>query len=121
MPDLFECALSEEKRTNCTLDINEESSTHAPSSPANLSLDPPSTSKSVVTFSEKVIDRYRLVFKGSKDDTMELNINFKTLLVHYFRELRMLNELNEYEMQHLKEFSERVPSFPSLMLFLQDR
>lgn len=50
---------------------------------------------------------------------MELNINFKTLLVHYFKELRMLNELSEYEQAHLNEFSERVPSFPSLMLFFE--
>ncbi len=35
-----------------------------------------------------------MILKGSKDDTVELNINFKTLIVHYFKELKMINELN---------------------------
>jgi hypothetical protein len=68
-------------------------------------------------FQQKYIERYRESFRGSKDDTVELNINFKTLLVHYFRELKMLNELNDYEIRQVNEFSERVPSFNSLMLF----
>jgi hypothetical protein len=61
------------------------------------------------------------VLRGGKDDTVELNINFKTLLVHYFRELRLLNELSEYEVRHVGEFSDRVPSFNSLMLFFADK
>ena len=32
----------------------------------------------------KVVE-YRNTFQGTKDDTVELNINFKTLLVGYFR------------------------------------
>ena len=39
--------------------------------------------------------------------------------MHYFRELRMLNELSEYEVRQVEEFSDRVPSFASLMLFLR--
>lgn len=70
-----------------------------------------------VVFHQKFIDKYKEVWRGSKDDTVELNINFKTLLVHYFKELRMLNELNPHELTHLKEFIERVPSLNSLMLF----
>jgi hypothetical protein len=41
--------------------------------------------------------RYKTAFQGSKDDTMELNINFKTLLVNYFKELILANELNPIE------------------------
>lgn len=70
-----------------------------------------------MVFHQKFIDKYREVWRGSKDDTVELNINFKTLLVHFFKELRMLNELSPHELAHLKEFIERVPSLRSLMLF----
>lgn len=41
--------------------------------------------------------RYKMAFQGSKDDTMELNINFKTLLVNYFKELIFANELSPIE------------------------
>jgi len=32
---------------------------------------------------------------------MELGINFKTLLIGYFRELQLLNELNSIEIIHI--------------------
>lgn len=35
------------------------------------------------------------VLRGSKNDTMELCINFKTLLTIFFRELETLNELSD--------------------------
>lgn len=45
--------------------------------------------------------RYKAVFQGSKDDTVELNINFKTLLVNYFKELTLANELNIVEIRRI--------------------
>lgn len=55
--------------------------------------------------------------QGSKDDTVELNINFKTILVNYFKELLLVNELSDEEAQLVLEFSARSPSFKSLQAF----
>ena len=112
MPILDDSPFQEEhKKLEPTLDVIEEVDKPAEGKGAS---DVPALG---VVFQQKFIDRHREVLRGSKDDTVELNINFKTLLVHYFKELRMLNELNQHELAHLKEFIERVPSLHSLMLF----
>ena len=59
--------------------------------------------------------------QGSKDDTVELNINFKTILVNYFKELLLVNELSDEEAQLVLEFSTRSPSFKSLRAFFCNR
>ena len=59
--------------------------------------------------------------QGSKDDTVELNINFKTILVNYFKELLLVNELSDEEAQLVLEFSTRSPSFKSLQAFFCNR
>jgi hypothetical protein len=35
-----------------------------------------------------------MVRTGSKDDTVELNINFKTIVYNHFKELLLANELS---------------------------
>ena len=46
-----------------------------------------------ILFEARFAEKYLHTFHGSKDDTMELNINFKTLLMGHFRELAYLKEL----------------------------
>lgn len=58
--------------------------------------------------------------QGSKDDTVELNINFKTILINYFKELLLVNELSSEEAQLVLEFSARSPSFKSLQAFFSN-
>ena len=48
-----------------------------------------------IIFEDSVIHKYEKVYQGTKDDTVELNINFKTMLVNYFKELMFAKELNE--------------------------
>lgn len=55
--------------------------------------------------------------KGTKDDTVLLNINFKTIIVGFFREKIFLNELSPQDTCHLEQFSSRPPSFKSLVQF----
>ena len=55
--------------------------------------------------------------RGTKDDTMLLNTNFKTILVSYFREKMFLRELNQIEIEEVEGFAERQPSFKSLTRF----
>jgi hypothetical protein len=59
-------------------------------------------------------------FQGEKDDTVELNTNFKTLLVGHFRELSFLKELTPGEEERIEAFAKRVPSFASLAKFYAD-
>ena len=63
---------------------------------------------------EESVQQYKTIYQGTKDDTVELNTNFKTILVNYFKELILANELKEYEVQQVTEFMKRVPSFQSL-------
>ena len=60
--------------------------------------------------------------QGTKDETVELHTNFKTMIYHHLRDLVLLNELNEEEAQRIKEFKSRVPSFNSFnTLFFPNR
>lgn len=72
-----------------------------------------------INFGETAILRYKQAFQGSKDDTMELNINFKTLLVNYLKDLSIANELTPTEVKKVQEFAERGPSFQSLKLLFK--
>lgn len=74
-------------------------------------------SEEEIIFEAEVISLHKRVLQGYKDDTMELNINFKTLLGNYFKERVLLNELNEFETQQVNDFLKRRPSFHSLLLF----
>lgn len=49
-----------------------------------------------IIFEEHAVARYKKVYQGTKDDTMELNINFKTLLLNYLKSLALANELNQH-------------------------
>lgn len=44
-----------------------------------------------VVFEELAHLKYKAAFQGTKDDTVELNINFKTMLVNFFKELTLAN------------------------------
>lgn len=55
--------------------------------------------------------------RGGKDDTVLLNINFKTIIVSFFREKMFLNELSEEDIEQLCLFCKRSPSFKSLASF----
>lgn len=58
---------------------------------------------------------------GGKDDTSLLNINFKTILFNYFKELLKANELSEEEISLVRQFGSRPPSFKSLVTFCSNR
>lgn len=45
----------------------------------------------------QVEKRYELIRQGSKDDTVELNINFKTIIYKFLKELMLANELEPEE------------------------
>lgn len=48
-----------------------------------------------------VKNRNEVVRQGSKDDTVELNINFKTILCNHFKELLRANELTSGQEKRL--------------------
>jgi len=52
-------------------------------------------------FHQETIGKYKEAYQGKKDDTVELNINFKTILANYFKEMIQANELNQQEVQHI--------------------
>lgn len=67
-----------------------------------------------IDFSLEVRARHDCVLQGSKDDTVELNINFKTIIFNYFKELLLANELSPAQAQRAVDFGNRSPSFKSL-------
>ena len=46
---------------------------------------------------------------------MELNINYKTIIVNFLKELIVLNELTDKEYQVVNNFRVKVPSFEALL------
>jgi hypothetical protein len=54
------------------------------------------------------------VRQGSKDDTVELNINFKTILAAHLRTRLLARELSPEQAQAALAFMQRSPSFKSL-------
>lgn len=65
-----------------------------------------------------MLQRNREVLKGEKNDTVQLNIHFKTILSNFLKELIYANELSLSEINNYKQFCKRVPSFKSLKEFL---
>ena len=63
--------------------------------------------------------RHDFVHQGSKDDTVELNINFKTIIFNYFKELLLANELSPAQAQRALDFGNRSPSFKSLNILCE--
>jgi len=43
-----------------------------------------------------VAEQCRTVFRGQKDDTVQLNIHFKTILGSFLKELVLANELDSF-------------------------
>lgn len=72
-----------------------------------------------VDFSLEVRARHDCIHQGSKDDTVELNINFKTIIFNYFKELLLANELNPAQAQRALDFGNRSPSFKSLNILCE--
>jgi hypothetical protein len=64
-----------------------------------------------------VRERCSAIRQGSKDDTVELNINFKTIFSNHFRSLLQANELTPAEAARVSEFTRRPPSFKSFVTF----
>lgn len=52
---------------------------------------------------------------------MHLNINFKTIIVNYFKELQQANELSSIEVKKFADFARRSPSLQSLAIFCGGR
>jgi hypothetical protein len=52
---------------------------------------------------------------------MHLNINFKTIIVNYFKELQQANELSSIEIKMFADFMRRSPSLQSLVIFCAGR
>jgi hypothetical protein len=50
---------------------------------------------------------------------MHLNINFKTIIVNFFKELQLTNELSSIEVKKLADFMKRSPSLQSLAIFCE--
>lgn len=50
--------------------------------------------KEEIEFQWEVKERCSEVRQGSKDDTVELNINFKTIFINHFKDLQQANELS---------------------------
>lgn len=63
--------------------------------------------------------RHDCIHQGSKDDTVELNINFKTIIFNYFKELLLANELSPGQAQRALDFGNRSPSFKSLSILCE--
>ena len=53
--------------------------------------------KNKIEVNQKTQELIKDVSRGSKDDTVLLNINFKTMLVSYFRQKIYLKELTPIE------------------------
>lgn len=59
-------------------------------------------------------ERVLQVQRGGKDDTALLNINFKTIILQFFREKQFLRELPAKDVMLVEGFAKRSPSFKSL-------
>ena len=53
--------------------------------------------------------------KGTKNETVELNTNYKTIIMNFFKELIFLRELNDKELEIVNLYKDKVPSFNALV------
>ena len=73
-----------------------------------------------ITFDDFFLMKYKACYQGSKDDTVELNTNFKTIFGNFFKELVLAKELSQNEIYIVTSFMGRVASFNSLKLVFKD-
>ena len=71
--------------------------------------------KNIQVDAESLIKRKK-TFKGLKDDTTELNTNFKTILSKKLKQLISLKEVSSDETEPIQSFLGYVPSFSGLKI-----